>query len=109
LKISNGAIIQSYTSEIKKKLNETDKKLLEMSIVEIRQRFNSQSKELFVPFKVNVGENLKVTVPQKGDKKRIVELSTRNARYFRQERFKQIKLLIPNVIQNVFCLKCKKI
>ena len=95
LKISNGAIIQSYTSEIKKKLNETDKKLLEMSIVEIRQRFNSQSKELFVPFKVNVGENLKVTVPQKGDKKRIVELSTRNARYFRQERFKQIKIIDP--------------
>ena len=95
LKISNGAIIQSYTSEIKKKLNETDKRLLEMSIVEIRQRFNSQSKELFVPFKVNVGENLRVAVPQKGDKKRIVELSTRNARYFRQEHFKQIKIIDP--------------
>jgi len=95
LKISNGSIIQSFTSEIKKKLSETDKRLLEMSIVEIRQRFNSQSRELFVPFKVNVGEDLKVTIPQKGDKKRIVELSTRNARYFRQERFKQIKIIDP--------------
>jgi len=95
LKISNGAIIQSHTSEIKKKLNETDKALLTLSIVEIRQRFNSQSKELFVPFKVNVGEDLKVTVPKQGDKKRIVELSTRNARYFRQERFKQIKIIDP--------------
>lgn len=95
LKISNGAIIQSHTSEIKKKLNETDKALLTLSIVEIRQRFNSQSKELFVPFKVNVGEDLKVTIPKKGDKKRIVELSTRNARYFRQERFKQIKIIDP--------------
>ncbi|MFK5891269.1 MAG: excinuclease ABC subunit UvrC [Flavobacteriaceae bacterium] len=95
LKISNGAIIQSHTSEIKKKLNETDKAILTLSIVEIRQRFNSQSKELFVPFKVNVGEDLKVTVPKQGDKKRIVELSTRNARYFRQERFKQIKIIDP--------------
>ncbi|MCF6213368.1 MAG: excinuclease ABC subunit UvrC [Flavobacteriaceae bacterium] len=95
LKISNGAIIQSHTSEIKKKLNETDRAILTLSIVEIRQRFNSQSKELFVPFKVNVGEDLKVTVPKKGDKKRIVELSTRNARYFRQERFKQIKIIDP--------------
>jgi len=95
LKISNGAIIQSHTSEIKKKLNETDKALLTLSIVEIRLRFNSQSKELFVPFKVNVGEDLKVTVPKQGDKKRIVDLSTRNARYFRQERFKQIKIIDP--------------
>ena len=96
LKISNGAIIQSHTSEIKKKLNETDKKLLELSIVEIRQRFNSQSKEIFVPFKVNVGENLKVTRPKKGDKKRIVDLSVRNARYFRLERFKQLKIIDPD-------------
>jgi len=95
LKISNGAIIQSHTSEIKKKLNETDEEILTLSIVEIRQRFNSQSKELFVPFKVSVGENLKVTVPKQGDKKRIVELSSRNARYFRQERFKQIKIIDP--------------
>ena len=95
-KISNGAIIQSYTTELKKKLNETDKRLLELSIVEIRQRFNSQSKEIYAPFKVNVGENLKLTIPQKGDKKRIVDLSLRNARYFRQERFNQLKIIDPD-------------
>ena len=95
-KISNGAIIQSHTIEIKKKLNETDKELLELAIVEIRQRFNSQSKEIYVPFKVDLGENIKVTVPQVGDKRRIVELSLRNAKYFRQEQFKQIKIVDPD-------------
>lgn len=95
-KISNGSIIQSHTSEIKKKLNETDKELLELSIVEIRQRFNSQSKEIFVPFKVDLGEDIKVTVPKLGDKKRIVDLSLRNAKYFRQEKFKQMKIVDPD-------------
>jgi len=95
-KISNGAIIQSHTSEIKKKLNETDKELLELSIVEIRQRFNSQSKEVYVPFEVDLGENLKVTIPKLGDKLRIVELSIRNAKYFRQDKLKQIKIVDPD-------------
>jgi excinuclease ABC subunit C len=95
-KISNGAIIQSHTSEIKKKLNETDQELLELAIIEIRQRFNSQSKEVYVPFKVELGEDIKVTVPKLGDKKRIVELSLRNAKYFRQDRFKQIKIVDPD-------------
>ena len=95
-KISNGSIIQSHTSEIKKKLNETDKQLLELSIVEIRQRFNSQSKEIYVPFNVDLGENLKVTVPKLGDKLRIVELSIRNAKYFRQDKLKQIKIVDPD-------------
>jgi len=95
-KISNGSIIQSHTTEIKKKLDETDKELLELFIVEIRQRFNSQSPEIYVPFKVNLGENLKVTIPKLGDKKRIVELSERNAKYYRMEQFKQIKIVDPD-------------
>ena len=95
LKIMNGAIIQSHTSEIKKKLEESDKEILEMAIVEIRQRYHSQSKEIYVPFKVAVGEELKVTIPKIGDKKHIVDLSLRNAKYFRQERFKQEKILDP--------------
>ena len=95
-KIANGAIIQSHTTELKKKLDESDKDLLELSIVEIRQRFNSQSKEIYVPFKVETGDAIKVTVPKLGDKKRIVDLSTRNAMYFRQERFKQIKIVDPD-------------
>ncbi|WP_405609833.1 excinuclease ABC subunit UvrC [Polaribacter sp. Asnod1-A03] len=96
LKISNGSIIQSHTTEIKKKLDETDKELLELFIVEIRQRFNSQSPEIYVPFKVDLGESVKVTIPKLGDKKRIVELSERNAKYYRQEQFKQIKIVDPD-------------
>ncbi|MFT4642809.1 MAG: excinuclease ABC subunit C [Candidatus Azotimanducaceae bacterium] len=95
-KIMNGAIIQSHTSEIKKKLDETDKELLELAIVEIRQRFHSQSKEIYVPFEVSLGDQIKVVVPKLGDKKRIVELSLRNAKYYRQEQFKQIKIVDPD-------------
>ena len=95
-KIANGSIIQSHTTEIKKKLEETDKELLVLSIIEIRQRFNSVSKEIYVPFEVDLGEDIKVVVPKLGDKKRIVELSQRNAKYYRQERFKQIKIVDPD-------------
>ena len=95
LKIANGAIIQSHTTEIKKKLDETDKELLELFIVDIRQRFNSISPEIYVPFKVNVGEKLKVTIPKLGDKKGIVALSERNAKYYRQEQFKQTQIVDP--------------
>ncbi|MFD0761901.1 excinuclease ABC subunit UvrC [Lutibacter aestuarii] len=107
-KISNGAIIQSHTTEIKKKLNETDKELLELAIFEIRQRFNSQSVEIYVPFKVDLGENIKVTIPKLGDKKRIVELSLRNAKYYRQERFKQIKIVDPDRHVNRLMAQMKK-
>ena len=96
LKISNGAIIQSHTTEIKKKLAETDKELLELFIIEIRQRFNSISPEIYVPFKVDVGESLKVTVPILGDKKRIVELSERNAKYYKLEQLKQVQIVDPD-------------
>jgi len=95
-KIANGSIIQSHTTEIKKKLDETNKRILELEIVEIRQRFNSTSKEVYVPFKIDLGTSIKVTVPKVGDKKRIVELSERNAKYYRQEQFKQIKIADPD-------------
>jgi len=95
LKISNGAIIQSHTAEIKKKLAETDTELLTHFIVEIRQRFNSISPEIYVPFNVNLGGIVKVTIPKLGDKKRIVELSERNAKYYRQEQFKQTQIVDP--------------
>ena len=95
-KIVNGAIIQSHTIEIKKKLNESDRSLLELAIIEIRERFHSISTEIYVPFKVELGEGIKITVPKVGDKKRIVELSVRNAKYYRQERFKQIQIVDPD-------------
>ena len=96
LKIVNGAIIQSHTVEIKKKLDEDDKSLLELAIIEIRERFHSLSPEIFTPISIDMGDLVKVTVPKQGDKKRIVELSIRNAKYFRQERFKQIQIIDPD-------------
>ena len=96
LQLSYGSIIRSHTLEIKKKLDETDSQLLELAITEIRQRFNSNSKEIYVPFKVNLGKDLKVTIPQLGDKKHILDLSLRNAKYYRMERFKQMKIIDPD-------------
>ncbi len=96
LQLSHGAIIRAHTIEMKKKLDETEQELLELGITEIRQRFNSLTREIYVPFKVDVGEDIKVTVPKLGDKKQIVDLSTRNAKYFRQERFKQMKIVDPD-------------
>ncbi len=96
LQLSYGSIIRSHTLEIKKKLDETDKTLLELAITEIRQRFNSNSKEIYVPFEVDLGEEVKVTVPKLGDKKHILDLSLRNAKYYRMERFKQMKITDPD-------------
>lgn len=96
LQLSHGSIIRSHTLEMKKKLEESDAELLQLAIIEIRQRFNSQSKQLFLPFEVTVEPHLKVTVPKLGDKKKILDLSERNAKFFRQERFKQIKIIDPD-------------
>ena len=96
LQLSYGSIIRSHTLEIKKKLQETDKDLLELAITEIRQRFNSTSREIFVPFSLKLGENIKVTVPKLGDKKHILDLSIRNAKYYRLEQLKQVKITDPD-------------
>jgi excinuclease ABC subunit C len=95
LQLSYGSIIRSHTLELKKKLQETDKELLLLAITEIRQRFNSNSKEVYVPFKIDLGDAIKITVPKLGDKKRILELSERNAKYYRMDRFKQVKITDP--------------
>ena len=95
LQISHGAIIRSHTLEIKKKLDETDKELLELAIIELRERFQLLSREIVVPFEVEVGENIKVTIPQLGDKKQILELSVRNAKFFRIEQLKQLQIVDP--------------
>ncbi len=93
--VAFGSIIRSHTVEIKKKLEETDAEMLPLAIVDLRQRFNSQSKEIFLPFEVDLGPKIKVTVPKLGDKKKLVELSQRNAKFFRLERFKQMKIVDP--------------
>ena len=96
LQLAHGSIVRSHTIEMKKKLDESDEELLKLAITEIRQRFNSQSNEIYLPFEVEAGENIKVRVPKLGDKKAIVDLSLRNAKYFRQERFKQMKIVDPD-------------
>lgn len=95
LQISHGAIIRSYTLELKKKLDETDEELLELAIVELRERFQLTSKEIILPFHLDFGNLLKVTVPLLGDKKQILELSQRNAKYHRLEQLKQIQIVDP--------------
>ncbi len=95
LQISHGAIVRSHTMEIKKKLEETDEEILELAVTEIRSRFHSMSREIYAPFKIAVSENLKLSLPQLGDKKKILDLSLRNAKYSRQERFKTLKIVDP--------------
>lgn len=95
LQIAHGAIIRSHTLELKKKLDETDEELLELAVVELRERFHLTSKEIVLPFALNLGENIKITVPQLGDKKHILELSERNAKYYRLDQLKQIQIVDP--------------
>lgn len=95
LQINHGSIIRSHTMEIKKKLDETDQELLELAIIELRERFQLLSRELIVPFEVEVGENLKITIPQLGDKKQILDLSIRNAKFYRIEQLKQLQIVDP--------------
>ena len=108
LQISFGAIIRSHTLEIKKKLAESDAELLQLAIVELRQRFNSQSKEIYVPFPIDLGNAVKLHVPKLGDKKHILDLSLRNAKYFRMDRFKQAKIVDPDRHENRIMAQMKK-
>jgi excinuclease ABC subunit C len=96
LQISHGSIIRSHTMEIKKKLDETDEELLELAIIELRERFQLLSREIIVPFSVDLGENIRVTVPQLGDKKQILDLSIRNAKFYRIEQLKQLQIVDPD-------------
>ena len=96
LQISHGSIIRSHTMEIKKKLEETDEELLELAIVELRERFQLLSREIIVPFPVDLGSTIKITVPQLGDKKQILDLSIRNAKFYRIEQLKQLQIVDPD-------------
>ncbi|ESU19370.1 excinuclease ABC, C subunit [Flavobacterium cauense R2A-7] len=96
LQISHGAIVRSHTMELKKKLEETDEELLELAVVELRERFHLNSKEIILPFELDFGEKIKVTVPKLGDKKQILDLSERNAKFYRMDQLKQIKIVDPD-------------
>lgn len=97
LKIIDGAVLQSHTVELKKKLDETPEELLEMTIPEIRELFKSTSKEAFLSHNIDLEiPDLKISVPQRGDKKHLVDLSLKNARYFRMEKLKNIQIVDPD-------------
>ncbi len=108
LQIAHGSIIRSHTLELKKKLDESDEELLELAIVELRERFKLLSREIVVPFPVEVGENVKVTVPQLGDKKQILELSIRNAKFYRMDQLKQMQIVDPDRHTNRIMAQMKK-
>ena len=94
--VSNGAINQSFTFEYKKRLNETEVELLQLGIVEMRERFKSSSKEIVVPFDPEMElENVTFTIPQRGDKKTLLDLSVMNGKQYKFDRLKQAEKLNP--------------
>ncbi|MGO4709202.1 excinuclease ABC subunit UvrC [Chryseobacterium sp. 2TAF14] len=109
-KIRNGNIIQSFTTEIKKMLEESDEEIMEEALIEIRQKFDSDSKEVLLPFHLSVEiPNVKLIVPKVGDKKRIVELSEKNAKEYRLEKLKQVQIVDPERHSNRIMAEMQKL
>ncbi|WP_343661355.1 excinuclease ABC subunit UvrC [Chryseobacterium sp.] len=109
-KIRNGNIIQSFTTEIKKILEETDEDIMEEALIEIRQKFSSDSKEVLLPFHLSIEiPNVKLIVPKVGDKKRIVELSEKNAKEYRLEKLKQVQIVDPERHTNRIMAEMQKL
>jgi len=97
LRIAKGSIIQGYTIEYKKRLDEQKEDLLLMAIVELRERFQSKSKEIIVPFKMDIPiAGVTVTVPQRGDRKKLLDLSLQNVRQYKLDKLKQAEKLNPD-------------
>ena len=95
-KVVKGAIIQSYNLEIKKKLDELDEDLLSLSLINIRAKFHSSAKEILLNKAIDSPwEDVKVLVPQRGDKKALIDLSLRNSKYMRQEKLKTLNIIDP--------------
>jgi excinuclease ABC subunit C len=96
LKVMHGTIIQTQTIEIKKKLDESDEELLSIAISEFRSKFQSSSKEIIVPFEMELeDENVKFTVPKQGEKKKLLELSQKNVLFFKKDKIEQYEKLNP--------------
>ena len=96
LHIGNGAIVQAYTFEYKKRLDESKEELLSLGIIEMRNRFKSTAREIIVPFPLDIElENVSITVPQRGDKKKLVELSEMNVKQYKVDKLKQAEKLNP--------------
>jgi len=97
LHIVNGSVNQAYTFEYKKKLEESREELLGMGIIEMRQRFGSESKEIIVPFIPDIAlHNVEYTIPQRGDKKKLLELSQKNVKQYKIDKLKKTEMLNPD-------------
>src|SRR3569833_332495 len=98
LKVMNGTIIQTQTIELKKRLDESDEELLTLAISEFRSRYNSQSKEVIVPFHPDLDDaSIKFTIPKLGEKKKLLDLSHKNVQFFKREKIDQYEKLNPEV------------
>lgn len=98
LKVMNGTIIQTQTIELKKRLDESDAELLTLAISEFRSRYNSLSKEIIVPFELEVADSgLTFTIPKQGEKKRLLDLSLKNVLYFKRGKIDQYEKLNPDL------------
>ncbi len=96
LKVIHGAIVQSHTIELKKKLDESPEELMSIALADFRQRFSSDAKEIILPFEVDIEiKGANITVPQRGDKKQLLDLSERNAKFYRMDKQKQKDLVDP--------------
>lgn len=96
LHITNGAINQAFTFEYKKRLGETKEELLELGIIEMRERYKSLSPEIIIPFKIEINlNNVLFTIPQRGDKKKLLDLSILNVKQYKVDRMKQAEKLNP--------------
>lgn len=96
LHIGNGAVVQAYTFEYKKRLDETKEELLSLGIVEMRKRFDSRAREIIVPFPLDMElEGVTFTIPQRGDKKKLLELSEMNGKQYKVDKLKQAEKLNP--------------
>lgn len=96
LHITNGCINQAFTFEYKKRLNETKEELLQLGIIEMRERYKSCSREIIVPFELDMElNNVTFTIPQRGDKKHLLELSLLNVKQYKVDRLKQAEKLNP--------------
>ncbi|MFN6378720.1 MAG: excinuclease ABC subunit UvrC [Flavobacteriales bacterium] len=96
MKINNGVIVQGYTAEVKKKMDESDEELLEYSIIEIREKLQSNSREIIVPMELDLRlPNVELTVPQRGDKKKLLDLSMRNSKHYMLDMQKQQEIIDP--------------
>src|SRR5690606_7859477 len=109
LKVMHGTVIQTQTIEIKKKLDETEEELLLLAIFDFRSRYQSESKEIIVPFELDIADDkLRFTVPKQGEKKKLLDLSLKNVLFFKKDKIEQYEKLNPDLRTERILLQMQK-